>query len=851
MNRQEILVAAKAECLRSFALLMPALTKQSADALFVLAGHSRDYAHQRMLLDTYGTLLKRGPALRQRLEESLADLIIRGIKTAYRNERPSAGQSVSFDNLSLVESSTMDDEVKLGRVTNRFHEKSGPEIEQLNLRIASLFQQDTVKERENPFRPYLFSRCIASAVNELGLPPEASKVVIDQLVSELLAGVDDIYKSLNAFLEKVGVSTRLPATGRPQKSAAAGRGHPSETGGAIGMDNRGAQGSPHDASPARKAGHKVEQLLRIVRGGVGRGGGGGDVGGGGGGGGSTPGYGAGAFAAQGAPGAGGDGGSAYGGSGDAPPFLNTAELSEGWVSGKHIVGQALKKLFTPRTPQYSGSGGGAAATGRYPDYSPDAPIIPPENSVYHVLKATAVTSLQDVFDDDGEIRNLIFESRSALLSKASDGNEMMTIDVVGMIFEFILRDTEVPAEVRAQLGRLQFLLLKIALLDPQLLTEKTHPARKLINRIGTIAQGVKQNDPFGERLTEEIHRIVEELLADESDSIVLISRLLDEFEAFVAREFRSGDETIERAVEAIEEAEKRSAELARMTAQLKEALAVVKTEVHLQTFLEKTWLRAIEKADHDDPQLGSRYRNLVPELVWSILDKRTDQERSQLVSLLPKMVGDLKAGMDSVRAAEKQAFLGWLIDRHTHAIKAVGVPSKDLSLTLTRQQFESFTGGSASDQALDEVVFEFDRRFIDDAIAELKLQIKGVDSIPELSGDSDEQGAADPQGRHATAIEEDSLSEENVLNRLTVGVPVEIDFDGTPQRALLNWMNKRATNMLLSFEGKNVPTMITVALFRRLLANGRARFMEVAPLFERAITALLETADKVDEAYET
>jgi hypothetical protein len=826
---------------------MPTLAKQGADALFVMAGHARDHAHQRMLLDAYGTLLKRGPALRQRLEESLADLVNRGIKTAYSTERPSAGQSVSLDNLSLVESSTIDDEVKLGRVTNRFHEKSGADIEQLNLRIASLFQQDTVKERENPFRPYLFSRCIASAVNELGLPPEASKVVIDQLVSELLAGVDDIYKSLNAFLEKAGVTTRLQATARPQKSTATGRVHPSETRGAIDTDNRGAQVSHHDASPSRKAGHKVEQLLRIVRGGAGRGGGGGAFPASNRPGSSTPGYEAGAFAARGAPGASGNAGSAYGGFEDAPPFLNTAGLSEGWVSGKHIVGQALKKLFTPRTPQYAG---GAAATGAYPDYSPDAPIIPPENSVYHVLKATAPASLEDVLDNDGEIRNLIFESRSTLLSKASDGNEMMTIDVVGMIFEFILRDTEVPAEVRAQLGRLQFLLLKIALLDPQLLTEKTHPARKLINRIGTMAQGVKQNDPFSERLTEEIHRIVEGLLADESDSIVLISRLLDEFEAFIARELRTGDATIERAVEAIEEAEKRSACLARMTVQLKEALAAVTTEVHLQTFLEKTWLRAIEQAEHDEPQLASRYRHLVPELVWSILDKRSDQERSQLVSLLPKMVGDLKAGMDSVRAAEKQAFLGWLIDRHTHAIKAVGLPSNDLSLMSIRQQFESFTGGPASDQAPDEVVFEFDRRFIDDAIAELKLQIKGVDSMPGFAGDADKQDAADPQGRHASASEEDPVSEENVLNRLTVGVPVEIDFDGTPQRALLNWMNKRATNMLLSFEGKNVPTMITVALFRRLLANGRARFMEVAPLFERAITALLETADKVDEAYE-
>jgi hypothetical protein len=452
-----------------------------------------------------------------------------------------------------------------------------------------------------------------------------------------------------------------------------------------------------------------------------------------------------------------------------------------------------------------------------------------------------VATLEEVLDSDGEVRNLIFESRSALLGKAKDSDEMMTIDVVGMIFEFILRDPAVPAEVRAQLGRLQFLMLKIALLDPQLLTEKTHPARKLINRIGTIAQGVKQNDPFGERLTGEIHRIVEALLADKSDSTVLISGLLEEFEAFVARQLRSSDETIERTVEAIEQAEKRGAHVARMTTQLKEVLAVVRTEVHLQTFLEKTWLRAIEKAEHSDPQLAVRYRNLVPELVWSVLEKRSDQDRSQLVSLLPKIVADLKAGMDSVRAAEKQAFLGWLIDRHTQAVKAGGTPSGDLSLASIRQQFKDFTGTSPSDIVPDEAVFEFDQRFVDDAIAELKLQLNGIDA--NSGADAGSAAGSDPYN----PADDDSVSEESVLYRLTVGVPVEIDFDGTPQRALLSWMNKRATNMLLSIEGNSVPTMVTVTLFRRLLANGRARFLEIAPLFERAITALLETADKVDE----
>jgi hypothetical protein len=525
-------------------------------------------------------------------------------------------------------------------------------------------------------------------------------------------------------------------------------------------------------------------------------------------------------------------------------------MSEGWVSGRHIVGQTLKKLFTPRASQHAagGSGGGYSAGhgGVAPGFTPGPLAIPPEGSVYHVLKDTVVTTLEDVLDSEGEIRNLIFEKRSTLLSKTTDSNEMMTIDVVGMIFEFILRDPEVPAEVRAQLGRLQFLMLKIALLDPQLLTEKTHPARKLINRIGTVAQGVKQNDPFGERLTGEIHRIVEALLADDSDTMISVARLLEEFEEFIDRELRSGDATIERAVEAIEEAEKRSAHLARMTAQLGEVLAVVKTDSYLRTFLERTWLRAIEKAEHDAPQLASRYRQLVPDLVWSVLDKRSDQERSQLVSLLPKMVADLKAGIDSVNTAEKQPFLSWLIDRHTNAVKTAGTPAPHLTLPTIRQQFESFTGGSA-DQATDEIAFEFEPGFITDAIAELKLQIGGIDGMPDTGAAAGNQGVA---ARRAATGEDDQVNEESVLSRLTVGVPVELDFDGTPQRALLNWMSKRATSMLLSFEGNKVPTMITVRLFRRLLANGRARFLEVAPLFERAITSLLETADRVDEAYE-
>lgn len=95
------------------------------------------------------------------------------------------------------------------------------------------------------------------------------------------------------------------------------------------------------------------------------------------------------------------------------------------------------------------------------------------------------------------------------------------------------------------------------------------------------------------------------------------------------------------------------------------------------------------------------------------------------------------------------------------------------------------------------------------------------------------------------------MDTESVLNHLRVGVLVEINVDGTSRSALLNWMSASTTNMILSSDGNNVPSTISVVLFLRwLLKNGRARFLENMPLFERAVTALMETANQVDEVFE-
>jgi hypothetical protein len=625
MNRQDILVGAKGECLASFALLLPNLARHSADKLFAMAYKTTNFNEHRLFLDAYAALSKHEFDLRRHLETALADLLSRSIQTAYNPQRPSAAQSVSTDAWSLVDSSIIEDEMRLQKVTGLFHAKSGADIRDLNLRIAALFQQYLVKERENPFRPYLFSRCISAAVGKIEAPPDLTVTLVGQLAGELLDGVAGIYKALNAYFEKNGIAAKLPtalkplneqfpaiskpAFGEPVKNDAPHlpeddverRVDASAKAGAdrndIAENNSGpaAHAAGFSGGPLRK----VEQLLRMVRkkaapasGTLGSFAHSGHTASLEAGGNSrfethssdTGNY---AYASYpGQPALAGAEFSAYGGFDSAPPSSNPG-LSKGWVTGKQIVGDALQRLFTGDAAGSTADDAGLNGSGAY---APGRPAVFSDGAVYQLLKRTQGTTLEDVLGDDGEVRNLILEGRSNLVSRASDVNEMMTIDVVGMIFEFILRDTQVPAEVRAQLGRLQFLLLKVALFDPQLLTQQAHPARKLINRIGTISLGLTPNDPFSARFTAEIQRIVEALLADESDSIVLISQLLDEFEAFIAKDLRFSSANIGRAVEAVEEAEKRSMLFAKSAAKLNEILSTVQTDPYLKDFIENAWL---------------------------------------------------------------------------------------------------------------------------------------------------------------------------------------------------------------------------------------------------------------------
>ena len=931
MDQNALLTTARTEFMRGFVESMQRTIPRCIEDCFLKADDTYSSLEQGRLLDARSILVDQSAKIVEHMTQTMEQLLARSFKTTYSTYRPSA--NFNTDSLTLIDPTTFEGGLRLEEITNRFRREAEEQLRDLNIRIALIFEQEVTNERENPFRPYLFSKCIASTIEGMNLDPNVIDILIERLADNFVSFVPTIYSAVNTYLARNGVAAQLQLKIRksPTQSAAqaqhgqsdesfaeeaeaqatheaqqgahgaqptsvrsrpsqieqffssamsraaslVGRGRANNTAVEQDQGNMGdavqyahgqdAGGYSHDAPQEQnrtfswvKKGEAVGDALKKFFGTQSAGGGQGFEGAGSGaqtdsmeqsyghgfaGSAGNGGSEAGMGQATGGNYHGGAGGNQAGAGGSGGHSEHTQGGGAGGSYGAGSGGGALGGGAS------GGASAGGASSGAHGSGGGDSGASGANQGgslpqSIHRFQRTYTPSGPDMFDGTGGLRNLILEQRSALNELTSNVDEQMTIDIVAMLFEFILRDTQVPAEIRAQLGRLQFLVLKVALRDNTLLTQKGHPARLLVNRIGSISLGLKQIDPSGAEITKEICRIVETLLQDESENPQLFSRMLDEFDAFIAKELRASDKKTEHAIDGAERARNRTLRFAHISAQLHEALIGLTIDPFLQNFFETVWVYALELADCEDPKRAHRYRLLVPDLLWSIVPKYHEEERMQLLALLPIILNTIKEGVRGINwdVAQQEKLLNWLVDAHTKAMRTSnsGTMQKYPSLSAIHQHFESFftdpdlenyapleDGDSASDV----------KKFLADAIKELDVQVQLLDQVYVQEQPKESEQAVEPSEDRTVDL---------VMEQLKTGVTVEINLGGEPSQGKLNWIDPALTNLVLTLDGQEQPSMVSVRMFRRMIAHGRVKFLEAEPLFERAVQSLLKSADTAE-----
>ena len=225
------------------------------------------------------------------------------------------------------------------------------------------------------------------------------------------------------------------------------------------------------------------------------------------------------------------------------------------------------------------------------------------------------------------------------------------INLVSMLFEFILDDRTLPDSLKALIGRLQIPLLKVAVLDKTFFSRGSHPARRLLNEIATAAMGWSdQDEAQRDSVYQKIEQVVARLLNDFVDDPAIFSELLADFLAFTGDE-RRRSELLEQRTRDAEEG-RAKAELARQEVEqvLNERLLGKTLPEVVVRLLQEAWskvllLTCLKHGTQSEQWHGAL--GTMDDLIWSVAPHDDPESRERLLELVPSLLKSLREGLSS------------------------------------------------------------------------------------------------------------------------------------------------------------------------------------------------------------
>ena len=280
--------------------------------------------------------------------------------------------------------------------------------------------------------------------------------------------------------------------------------------------------------------------------------------------------------------------------------------------------------------------------------------------------------------------------RDELTSKSTRTVDKLTIELVGMLFDHVMQDKQVPAEIKARLSRLQFPVLKAALMDAAFFASSAHPARKLIDRIAGTSAGWEPYGDDNQKYLKEVDRVIGEILKNFETDLAVFEKVYTEFDRFVSEIDPEDSDPVSRAKKALEAAEKHEILTINTTIQVRRAFERVDLEPYIKEFLLGPWVKVLVAAtvrSETQPGFAKSFRDVIHELVWSVQPKASTEDRNKLVKMIPGMVRVLRDGLALINSPERDRdqFFTQLMESHAMAVKPVDQATYIKSSLLTSE----------------------------------------------------------------------------------------------------------------------------------------------------------------------
>ena len=524
--------------------------------------------------------------------------------------------------LELLAEGAIDDQIMASRLAMRVLDLSSTELNELRLRIQHLEKRQELP-RGDVLLPDVTARILVDQWLDVQMSREGWQLVQDALAPVLAKKMLEAYKAANEFLVSSGVMKEIDLNALVKR----------------------VPGSRSSGGP--RGGKEADGSLP----GQDQGGGGGGVGGGGG---------AGASSSFGGPG----GGSSGGGTGAASQMgggrggmassvmgvhdetrlmTSSSPLARARMRAQGVVGR-LKRMLIDRV------GGDFEAT-QLIETSPRLrqAIQHVAPSVVHDVPMPTGSGGGPVVMDSAHVERaaVALRQRTAELKQAaSTPTEKAIIEVVALMFQSILAEERIPPSIRVWFARLQIPVLRVALAEPEFFSALQHPARRLIDRMGSCVLGFESNVSSA-ALEAEIKRVVQVIEQYPETGRRVFQLVFDEFQKFLST-YLSEQGSASRFVSVAQQVEQKETLSVQYTIELRKLLDDMPVRDEIREFLFKVWVEVLAVASvkyglkHEET---ASLKRVASDLLWAASAKPNRNDRARVIQQLPGLLQRLRQGM--------------------------------------------------------------------------------------------------------------------------------------------------------------------------------------------------------------
>ncbi len=434
---------------------------------------------------------------------------------------------------------------------------------------------------------------------------------------------------------------------------------------------------------------------------------------------------------------------------------------------------------------------------------------------------------------DGHV-NVLRELKTTSIAAGMGQVHATTLDIVALIFDYILDDRRVPDAMKALIGRLQIPVLKVAMLDRAFFSQRAHPTRRLLDVLAEVSMGWDPQEGHESGLYRKVDEIVNRILNDFDDKVEVFQAALEDLERYLAEEKRQIDVRTARGAQVLLTREQREIAEAVAHDTIHTQLFSHPTPALIQDFLYGTWhqlLTLIYSRHGEDSEPWRSAVQTMADLIWSAAPKTTAEDRRLLVQRLPNMLKRLSDGFRTLGAPqeEQDRFFAALVKCHAEAVKS--------GMHGTPAQTEAAVSAPppCREQPLDFETLPVPGEPVE--VAPTLLQ--DIAATPIVGHPDIEEITVTDVGWLAGGEPQDDRYEAE-LSRLKRGTWIEYrQEDGSTARAKLAWISPmRGLYLFTNRLGERAMSISAHGLAAKL-REGQIQILDDVPLMDRAVDALL------------